>query len=85
MLHLRPLDLEVDACERTSLFEISKSLFSVMEAGGKLVVQLADGVPKEHALFEVLASQVDASSKGDIADVVEGFLDLVEEGLVVME
>ena len=85
LLHLRPLDLEIDACERTGLFKISKGLLSVTEAGSELVVQLADGVPEEHALFEMLASGVDASPKGDVADVVEGFLDLVEEGLVVTE
>ena len=55
------------------------------EAGGELVIQLADGVPKEHALFEMLASGVDASPEGDVSDIVEGFLDLVEEGLVMAE
>ena len=55
------------------------------EAGSELVVQLADGVAEEHALLEVLTSRVDASPKGDVADIVEGFLDLVEEGLVVTE
>ena len=85
MLHLRPLDLKVDACERTGLLEVSEGLLSVTDAGGELVVQLANGVLEEHGLLDVLTSGVNASPKGDVADIVEGFLDLVEEGLVVTE
>ena len=85
MLHLRPLDLEVDACERTGLLEVGKGLLSVADAGSELVVQLANGVLEEHCLLDMLASGVDASPEGDVANVVEGFLDLVEEGLVVAE
>ena len=53
------------------------------DAGGKLVVQLADGVLEEHGLLDMLMSRINASPKGDVVDVVKGFLDLVEEGLIM--
>ena len=85
VLHLGPFDLEVDARECAGLFEVSEGLFCVADAGGELVSELADGILELHRLLDMLASGVNASPKGDVTDVVEGFLDLVEEGLVVTE
>ena len=85
VLHLGPLDLKVDVRESASLLEVSEGLFCVTDAGGKLVSELANGVLELHCLLDMLASRINASLKGDIADVVKGFLDLVEEGLIVME
>ena len=55
------------------------------DAGGELVIQLANGVLEEHGLLDVLTSGINTSPKGDVTDVVEGFLNLVEEGLVMVE
>ena len=85
ILHLGPLDLKVDVRESAGLLKVSEGLFCVTDAGGKLVSELANGVLELHCLLYMLASRINTSLKGDIADVVEGFLDLVEEGLIVME
>ena len=72
VLHLGPLDLEVDACECAGLLEVSESLFCVTDAGGELVSELANGILELHHLRNMLASRINASLKGDIVDVVEG-------------
>ena len=72
-------------CEHTGLLKVGEGLLGVTDVGGELVVQLANGVLEEHGLLDVLTSRVDASLKGDITDVVKGFLNKVEEGLIVVE
>ena len=85
ILHLGPLDLDVNVRKCAGLLEVSKGLFSVADASGELVSKLANGVLELHRLLDMLASRINTSPKGDITDVVEGFLDLVEEGLIVTE
>jgi hypothetical protein len=67
------------------LLEVGKALLGVLDAGGELGGELAQGVFELHRLLDVLASGVDTSPEGGILDGVERFLYLIEEGLVMAE
>jgi hypothetical protein len=67
------------------LLEVSKTFLRVLDAGGKLGGEFAQGVFELHGLLDVLAGRIDTSPEGGVLNCVERFLDFVEEGLVMAE